>query len=118
MARCSRRTGPAITTFLGATLLVSASDLWTKQAVCDALNVVTAEMQDGRPRVISQDVYPVIRDWFELEANYNSPTRPFIPADFTVDGVTYPNVGVRFRGASSYYGLGPANAQQPPVETG
>ncbi len=66
-----RRTGPAITVFLVAALLVSGLDLWSKKAVFDALGVVTAEMPDGRPRVVTQDVYVVIPEWFELEANYN-----------------------------------------------
>ena len=65
------RTGPAITVFLVAALLVSGLDLWSKKAVFEALGVVTAQMPDGRPRVVAQDVYVVVSDWFELEANYN-----------------------------------------------
>jgi hypothetical protein len=35
-----------------------------------------------------------------------------IPADLIVDGVTYPGVGVRYKGNSSYW-LAPANAKKP-----
>lgn len=38
--------------------------------------------------------------WQLLTQNYNSHTD--IAADLTVDGVTYPNVGVRFKGQTSY----------------
>ena len=38
--------------------------------------------------------------WDQLTANYVSDID--IPADLTVDGVTYPGVGVRFRGWTSY----------------
>lgn len=66
-----RRTGPVTAVFLVAALLVSGFDLWTKKAVFEALDVVNVQMRDGRPRVATQDVYVVIRGWFELEANYN-----------------------------------------------
>lgn len=38
--------------------------------------------------------------WTQLEDNYEAEIE--IPADLTVDGVTYPEVGVRFRGNTSY----------------
>ncbi len=66
-----KQTGPVISVFLVAALLVSGLDLWSKKAVFDVLNVVTVQKQDGRPVVVSQDVYIVIQDWFALEANYN-----------------------------------------------
>lgn len=66
-----KQTGLVISVFLVAALLVSSLDLWSKKAVFDALHVETVQMQNGRPRVVSQDVYVVIQDWFELEANYN-----------------------------------------------
>ena len=47
--------------------------------------------------------------WTQLTNNYQSQTE--IPADMTVDGVTYPDVGVRFRGNSSYFQL-PNNAEK------
>ena len=66
-----KQTGPVISVFVVAALLVSGLDLWSKKAVFDALDVVNVQTQDGRPRVVSQDEYVVIQDWFELEANYN-----------------------------------------------
>lgn len=36
----------------------------------------------------------------------NKEAKVYIPADLTVDGVVYPNVGVRFKGDSSYTGVG------------
>ncbi len=66
-----KRTGRVISVFLVAALLVSGLDLWSKKAVFDALDVVNIQTKDGRPRVVSQDEYVVIEDWFEFEANYN-----------------------------------------------
>ena len=44
-------------------------------------------------------------DWWEqLTANYS--TEEEIPADLIVDGVTYPAVGVRFKGMTSYSRIG------------
>ncbi|MBK8913772.1 MAG: CotH kinase family protein [Phycisphaerales bacterium] len=49
-------------------------------------------------------------DWLSrLRANYASQTN--ILADLTVDGVTYPSVGVRIRGNTSYTGL-PAGSEK------
>ncbi|MBS0190154.1 MAG: CotH kinase family protein [Phycisphaerales bacterium] len=49
-------------------------------------------------------------DWLNLlKANYAAQTN--ILADLTVDGVTYPNVGVRIRGNTSYTAL-PAGSQK------
>ena len=48
-----RRVGPVISVFLVAALLVSGLDLWSKQAVFEALDVITVKMQDGRPRIVS-----------------------------------------------------------------
>ena len=42
--------------------------------------------------------------WDQLTANYS--TEEEIPADLTVDGVTYPDVGVRFKGMTSYSRIG------------
>lgn len=47
--------------------------------------------------------------WTLLQQNYQSQTE--IPADLTVEGVTYPGVGVRFRGNTSYTTL-PAGSQK------
>jgi hypothetical protein len=49
-------------------------------------------------------------DWLPLlHASY--PSETMIGADVTVDGVLYPNVGVRIRGNSSYFAL-PAGSQK------
>ena len=45
--------------------------------------------------------------WTQLLANFPSGTD--IPANMTVDGVSYPNVGVRFRGNTSYVLLPPGS---------
>jgi spore coat protein CotH len=42
--------------------------------------------------------------WEQLTANYASETE--IPAEMIVDGVVYPDVGVRFRGNTSYFTIG------------
>ena len=47
--------------------------------------------------------------WTQLTNDYVSEVE--IPADMTVDGVVYPNVGVRFRGNTSYTQL-PAGSQK------
>lgn len=47
--------------------------------------------------------------WTQLTNNYASATE--IPATMIVDGVTYPNVGVRFRGNTSYTQL-PSGSQK------
>ena len=39
--------------------------------------------------------------WQQMQQNYQSQTN--ITADMTVDGVLYPNVGVRFKGQTSYF---------------
>ncbi|MEE2885899.1 MAG: CotH kinase family protein [Planctomycetota bacterium] len=41
--------------------------------------------------------------WSTLQSNYSSKTN--MKCDVKVDGVTYPDCGVRFRGNSSYWGL-------------
>ncbi len=73
------------------------------------------------PAAVSQDLYDpdTVRDiyltfsqpnyWTQLENNYSSKTD--IEADMTVDGVTYPRVGVRFRGNTSYRRL-PAGSEK------
>ncbi len=45
------------------------------------------------------------RDWEEEMADFYH-TDVQVPATLTVDGKKYPNVGVRFRGASSFFGVG------------
>ena len=47
--------------------------------------------------------------WAQLEANYDPEIE--IAADMTVDGITYPNVGVRFRGNTSKRWLPPQPQQ-------
>jgi hypothetical protein len=47
--------------------------------------------------------------WQQMEANFAAKVN--IPADMTVDGVTYPDVGVRFRGTASHNSL-PSSPQQ------
>lgn len=42
--------------------------------------------------------------WEQLTANYASETET--PAEMVVDGVIYPDVGVRFRGNTSYFTIG------------
>ncbi len=44
-------------------------------------------------------------DWWQQLTN-NYVTEVEIPADLTMDGVTYPNVGVRFKGQTSYQQTG------------
>jgi len=44
--------------------------------------------------------FPQENFWSLLQSNYASKTE--IPATLTVDGTAYPNVGVRFKGSSSY----------------
>ena len=51
--------------------------------------------------------------WQQLENNYSA--RNYIRATLTVDGTVYPDVGVRFRGNSSYWGL-PSSSQKKPFE--
>ena len=48
-------------------------------------------------------------EWTQLEQNYNS--RTDMEATMIVDGVTYPRVGARFRGNTSYRWL-PAGSQK------
>ena len=40
--------------------------------------------------------------WDTLTYYYNLGTEQYIPADVTIDGVTYPNCGIRFKGNSSF----------------
>lgn len=73
------------------------------------------------PRALAQDLYDttVLRtfaltfhdaDWLaRLRANYNSQTP--ILADLVLDGTTYPDVGVRIRGNTSYTAL-PAGSEK------
>ncbi|MFQ5504228.1 MAG: CotH kinase family protein [Planctomycetota bacterium] len=49
--------------------------------------------------------------WKQLEKNYA--IRLHIKADLTVDGVTYPDVGVRFRGHSSYNSIPVTSRKKP-----
>ncbi len=44
-------------------------------------------------------------DW-EAQLAQNYAARVFIPADLILDGIAYPNVGVRYRGNSSYTAIG------------
>jgi len=40
--------------------------------------------------------------WDTLTYYYNLGTEEYIPADITIDGVAYPNCGIRFKGNSSF----------------
>lgn len=53
--------------------------------------------------------------WALLTANYASETE--IAADMIVDGVTYPNVGVRFRGNTSYTMTGTSQKKSFAIDT-
>ena len=75
------------------------------------------------PAVLSQDLYQedLIRtvaldfhdiDWWD-KLKQNGTSGANILADLTVDGVTYPDVGVRFKGNSSIFFL-PPNSQKYP----
>jgi signal peptidase II len=54
--------------FFGVAAIVAGLDLWSKDTVFEFLKVVEA---GNPPRVVSQERYEVIADFFELEANYN-----------------------------------------------
>ena len=53
--------------------------------------------------------------WTQLTNNYDSKTE--IAADMTVDGVTYPNVGVRFKGNTSYFMTGTSQKKSFNINT-
>ena len=54
-------------------------------------------------------------NWYQLlQANYGTGVE--LQGDLTVDGVTYPSVGVRFRGYSSYSFIGSSPSQNRSVE--
>src|SRR6478672_11583041 len=53
--------------------------------------------------------------WTQLTNNYASETN--IPATMIYDGITYPNVGVRFRGNTSYTTIGSSQKKSFGVET-
>ena len=68
-----------------------------------AMASLCAQVPDLYDMNTIRDVYLTFAQtnwWSQLTANYGPEIN--IPADMTVDGVTYPNVGVRFRGNTSY----------------
>jgi hypothetical protein len=93
------------------------------RSLCAALAVaLTASLSLSRPvSAQTPDLYDIetVRDiyltfsqanyWQQLLNNYAPEIN--LPADMRVDGVTYPNVGVRFRGNTSYFSL-PANSEK------
>ena len=74
--------------------------------------VLPAQVPDLYEMTTVRDVYLQFSQanwWTLLEQNYSTKTN--IPVDMTVDGTTYQNVGVRFRGNTSYNFLPPAPQQ-------
>jgi spore coat protein CotH len=68
-----------------------------------AMASLCAQVPDLYDMNTVRDVYLTFAQtnwWSQLTANYGPEIN--IPADMTVDGITYPNVGVRFRGNTSY----------------
>ena len=75
-------------------------------ALTTALTSLTAQAPDLYAPGTVRDVYLTFSQpnyWALLTANYASATN--IAANITVDGLTYSNVGVRFRGGASYTSL-------------
>lgn len=69
-------------------------------------------------RTTIKDVYFTFAQtnyWSLLQANYSSETE--IPASLTYDGVTYENVGIRFRGNTSYQQTGTSQKKSFAVST-
>ncbi|MFT3794990.1 CotH kinase family protein [Flavobacterium sp.] len=69
-------------------------------------------------RTVVRDVYLNFAQanyWALLTANYESETE--IPAEMIVDGTAYPNVGVRFRGNTSYTTIGNSQKKSFAVDT-
>ena len=69
-------------------------------------------------RTVVRDVYLNFAQtnyWTLLTNNYASETE--IPAEMIVDGVSYPNVGVRFRGNTSYTMIGSSQKKSFAVDT-
>lgn len=76
------------------------------------LSHAAAQLPDLYDMDTVRDVYLTFSQpnwWTLLTNNYSSATN--IAADLTIDGVTYPNCGVRFRGNTSYTMLPPAPNQ-------
>lgn len=97
-----------------AALLCSTTSLAAAALLTTALAAPTASAQalDLYDTTILRTVNIQFHDanwWALLQANYQSQTN--ILADLTVDGVTYPSVGVRIRGNTSYTAL-PAGSQK------
>ena len=79
-----------------------------KTAIQDAQNYPDAEFYDDtvlRTLFIDFDAQRLGVDSWEKELATFKPTDVEIPATLTVDGKTYPNVGVSFRGASSFFSI-------------
>ncbi len=83
-------------------------------ALAALLSVPTpAQTPDLYDIEVIRDVYITFAQsnwWQLLLQNYAAEIN--IPANMTVDGVTYPNVGVRFRGNSSYFQLPPTSEKR------
>ena len=65
--------------------------------------VASISAQDLYDESVMRDVYLEFQQanwWQQLESNYGTGVE--IKGDMTVDGVTYPDVGVRFKGNTSY----------------
>lgn len=89
---------------------------FAKTRFCAALLLSAAALPAQTPDFYDPDAYRTIYLTFasptffsQLQANYVSEVE--IPADMVVDGVTYPQVGVRIRGNTSYTQL-PAGSQK------
>ncbi|HEX6811135.1 MAG TPA: CotH kinase family protein [Planctomycetota bacterium] len=81
-------------------------------AMATAVSSLPAQIADLYDMNTVRDVYLQFSQpnwWAQLEANYGPEIN--IAANMTVDGLLYPNVGVRFRGNTSYTMLPTAPAQ-------
>jgi hypothetical protein len=74
--------------------------------------------QGGDPELFDPTVFRVFEVqfaqsnwWNTLEGYYNANNGQMLEADLTVDGITYNQVGVAFKGNSSFFGL-PNNSQK------
>ncbi len=78
-------------------------------AIGGSLSAQTADFYDPNAYRDVHLTFSQPNYWTLLMNNYQSQTE--IPADMTVDGVTYPDVGVRFRGNTSFTQL-PNNSEK------
>ena len=70
--------------------------------LCVLAAAATARTQDLYDEATVRDIELTFSqgNWWDL-LYQNKPTETYIEADMVVDGVTYPQVGVRFKGNSS-----------------